>query len=187
MLAGGHDVTPTIETTLGGDHVTVPTIETAPGGYNVTGPTIETALGDHITMPTIETARGDDQAALPTTQGAFGGDHVTAPAIQPALGGDHATVPTAGLSSPFTSPALGADSFVFHPNLGTDNTHNSDIHTTDSGHVNGQNGAQPLGLATSLPQFAPEFMFDPAHHDATDISATVSQFHQMASSGTLLH
>jgi hypothetical protein len=173
VLAGGHDVTPTIETTLGGDHVT--------------GPTIETALGDHITMPTIETAFGNDQAALPTTQVALGGDHVTAPTIQPALGGDHATVPTAGISSPFASPALSADSFVFHPNLGTDNTHNSDIHTTDFGHVNGQNGAQLSGLATSVPQFAPEFMFDPAHHDATDISATVSQFHQMASSGTLLH
>jgi hypothetical protein len=117
----------------------------------------------------------------------LGSDHGTVSTVQTALGGDHVTVPTIGTQSPLSSLTLGADNFVFHPGLGNDNVHNTSAHATDVGSNSGQNSPQSSGLAMSVPDPVPEIMFDPAHHDAADLSTTVSQFQQMASSAHLLH
>jgi hypothetical protein len=131
---------------------------------------------------------GGDQAITATLgTSALGGDQVTVPPMGTALGGEHATVLTMGTPSPFTSPALGADNFVFHPNLGNDNAHNSDAHAAVFAPSNVQSSAQLSELVTSAPEPAPPTMFDPTHHDVADISAMVSQFHQIASSAALLH
>ena len=127
---------------------------------------------------------GDHSSTATPGSPARGGDHVTLPTVETPLGGDHANVPAIGTPSPFTS-VVSADNFVFHPNLGNDNVHNSDSHATVFGSSNLQNIAQPSTFAPE--HIVPEIMFDPAHHDATDISTTVSQFHQIASSITLLH
>ena len=117
----------------------------------------------------------------------LGSDHGAASTDQTALGVNHANVPSIGTPSPFTSAALGADNFVFHPNLGDDAIHNTSAHAPDVGSISSQNGPQPSGLAVSVHELAPEFLIDYAHHDAADVSATVSQFQQMASSAHLLH
>ena len=195
--------------TLGGDHAFVPlaanaaagtSIDAGAGSANVenksNGGFTHTALssllnvltGDQTTEPSATDAfmlSGADHSSTATSGSpALGGDHVTLPTVETALGGDHANVPALGASSPFTS-VVGADNFVFHPNLGHDNVRNSESHAAVFESSNVQNSVQ---LSTFAPEhLVPEIMFDPTHHDATDISATVSQFHQMASSGTLLH
>jgi hypothetical protein len=103
---------------------------------------------------------------------------------------DHASSATTfqnGSSKIAASPALGVDSFVFHPNLGSDNIHTSDAHATVFGPSNVQNSAQLSGPATSAPELVHQIMFDPANHDVADISATVSQFHHIVSNAALLH
>jgi hypothetical protein len=116
----------------------------------------------------------------------LGSDHGAVSTVQTALEGDHATVSSIATQSSFTSHAPGADNFVFHSNLGEDTIHNTSAHAADAGSISGQNSPQQSGLAISGPELGPEIMFDPAYHDAADVSAT-SQFHQMASSAHLLH
>jgi hypothetical protein len=151
-------------------------------------PNVLTSGHDAVPSAAHTSMLGGDQAVT-ATAGTFtlGGDHVAVPPIETALGGDHATVLTMGTPSPFTSLAVGADNFVFHPNLGSDNIHNYDVHAAVLGPSNVQNSAQLSGLATSAPELSPQIMFDPVHHDVADISATLSQFHQIVSSAALLH
>ena len=81
--------------------------------------------------------------------------------------------------------AMGNDSFSFHPNLGGDTAQNTDAHASEIAHNNVQISGP--ALASTAPEFHQEFAFDAIHQDATNLSATVDQFHQMASNSTLLH
>ena len=87
-----------------------------------------------------------------------------------------ASVSFAGLSN---------DNFAFHSNLGSDTAQNTDVHTSEIAHNNVQISGP--ALASTAPEFHPEFAFDAIHQDDANLTATVDQFHQMASNATLLH
>ena len=189
MVDGDHGAGSTVQTAQGGDHAIDSLATGSSAGTSadadVGGLPIENGLSSaftHVALSSLLNVHTSDQPMVD-------GDHGKGSTVQTAQGGDHATVPTIGTQSSSTALALGADNFVFHPNLGNNNIHETSTHTTDAGSISSQNGPQPSGLAVSVHELAPEFLIDYAHHDAADVSATVSQFpfQQMASSAHLLH
>jgi fibronectin-binding autotransporter adhesin len=123
-----------------------------------------------------------------TTTTSAGSDHTAVPADQNGSGTDHAVTSAPGTPPTLAENSFGAsgnDSFTFHPNLGGNPAQNTDAHTSEIGHNNGQITAP--ALAPIAPEFHQEFAFDALHQDLANLAATVDQFHQMASNSTLLH
>ena len=145
-------------------------LKTLTGGTDGTAPSVD-----------LDTGHGQGQAAL-------------APALAPTAPANEHTIASAHITSlPAASPTaasasfqiMGNDSFAFHANLGGNPAQNTDAHTSEIGHNNGQISGPALG--STAPEFHQEFAFDAIHQDLANLAATVDQFHQMASTSTLLH
>ena len=172
---------------ISGEHVVDSLATGSPAGTSADADVGSLPIENGSSAAFTQTALSSLLNMLTSNHATLGSDRGTVSTVQTALEGDHATVSAIGTQSAFTSPALGVDNFVFHPNLGDDTTHNTSAHAADVGSIGGQNSPQPSGGAISVPELVPEMMFDPGHHDAADVSATLSQFQQMASSAHLLH
>jgi len=145
-------------------------LKTLTGGTDGTAPSID-----------LDSGHGQGQAALAPALA------TTAPANEHTIASAHiislpAASPTAASAS---FQIMGNDSFAFHANLGGNPAQNTDAHTSEIGHNNGQISGPALG--STAPEFHQEFAFDAIHQDLANLAATVDQFHQMASNSTLLH
>ena len=145
-------------------------LKTLTGGTDGTAPSID-----------LDSGHGQGQAALAPALA------TTAPANEHTIASAHITslpaAPPTAASASFQ--IVGNDSFAFHANLGGNPAQNTDAHTGEIAHNNGQISGPTL--ASTAPEFHQEFAFDAIHQDIANLAATVDQFHQMASNSTLLH
>jgi hypothetical protein len=137
--------------------------------------------GTDGTAPSIDLGSSHSQAAIAPAlvTAPPGNEHVAAPA---QIAPPPAASPTVASASFGT---MGNDSFAFHANLGSNGPQNSLSHVNELAHDNTQLAAPSPAAAT--PDVHQEFAFDVVHQDIVALTATVDQFHQMASNSTLLH
>ena len=184
----GHVTTATLDPpATGGEHVINSLATSSPAGTSPDADVGSLPIDNGSSAAFTQTALSSLLKVLTSDHDILGSDHGIGSTVQTALGNAHATVPTVGTQSPFTSPALGADNFVFHADLGNDNLHNTSAHASDVGSSSGRKQLATIRARVSVPELVTEFLYDSTHHDAADLSATMGQFQQMASSAHLLH